>query len=158
MTKSQKNNGQDEALAQNRKARHDYEIIDSLEVGIELVGTEVKSCRAHAASLVEAFAKIENGQVFVYSMHIAPYAEGNRFNHLPLRTRRLLLHKKEILKISQKVKERGIALVPLKLYLKNGRVKMELGLAKGKTFGDKRETLRKRQDEMDTRRSVGRYS
>lgn len=158
MTKSQKNNGQDEALAQNRKARHDYEIIDSLEVGIELVGTEVKSCRAHAASLAEAFAKIENGQVFVYSMHIAPYAEGNRFNHLPLRTRRLLLHKKEILKISQKVKERGIALVPLKLFLKNGRVKMELGLAKGKTFGDKRETLRKRQDEMDTRRSVGRYS
>ncbi len=157
MAKNQKNSSQDESIAQNRKARHDYEIIDSLEVGIELVGTEVKSCRAHAVSLTEAFAKIENGQVFVYSMHIAPYTEGNRFNHLPLRTRRLLLHKKEILKISQKVKERGIALVPLKLYLKNGRVKMELGLAKGKTFGDKRETLRKRQDEMDTRRIAGRY-
>ena len=103
-------------------------------------------------------AREENGQVFVYSMHIAPYVEGNRFNHLPLRTRRLLLHKKEILKIAQKVKERGIALVPLKLYLKNGRVKMELGLAKGKTFGDKRETLRKKQDELDVRRSAARYS
>ena len=92
-------------------------------------------------------------------MHIAPYTEGNRFNHQPLRKRRLLLHKKEILKIAQKVKERGIALVPLKLYLKDGkRVKMELGLAKGKTFGDKRETLRKRQDDLDARRAAGRYS
>ncbi len=149
---------EDEPLARNRKAWHDYEIIDSIEAGVELVGTEVKSCRAHAVSLGESFAKIDRGQVFVYGMHIAPYTEGNRFNHMPLRTRRLLLHKKEILKISQKVKERGIALVPLKLYLKNRRVKMELGLAKGKTFGDKRETLRKKQDEMDTRRSVARYS
>ena len=149
---------EDEPLARSRKAWHDYEIIDSIEAGVELVGTEVKSCRAHAVSLGESFAKIDRGQVFVYGMHIAPYTEGNRFNHMPLRTRRLLLHKKEILKISQKVKERGIALVPLKLYLKNRRVKMELGLAKGKTFGDKRETLRKKQDEMDTRRSVARYS
>ena len=149
---------EDEPLARNRKAWHDYEIIDSIEAGVELVGTEVKSCRAHAVSLGESFAKIDRGQVFVYGMHIAPYTEGNRFNHMPLRTRRLLLHKKEILKISQKVKERGIALVPLKLYLKNRRVKMELGLAKGQTFGDKRETLRKKQDEMDTRRSVARYS
>ena len=147
----------DEALARNRKAYHDYEILDSIEAGIELVGTEVKSCRAHSVSLGEAFAKIDRGQVFVYGMHIAPYVEGNRFNHEALRTRRLLLHKKEILKISQKVKERGIALVPLKLYLKGRRVKMELGLAKGKTFGDKRETLRKKQDEMETRRQVGKY-
>ena len=159
MAKNQKNESRDELVAQNRKARHDYEIIDSIEAGVELVGTEVKSCRAHAASLGEAFAKIENGQVFVYSMHIAPYTEGNRFNHQPLRKRRLLLHKKEILKIAQKVKERGIALVPLKLYLKDGkRVKMELGLAKGKTFGDKREILRKRQDDLDARRAAGRYS
>lgn len=159
MAKNQKNESRDELVAQNRKARHDYEIIDSIEAGVELVGTEVKSCRAHAASLGEAFAKIENGQVFVYSMHIAPYTEGNRFNHQPLRKRRLLLHKKEILKIAQKVKERGIALVPLKLYLKDGkRVKMELGLAKGKTFGDKRETLRKRQDDLDACRAAGRYS
>ncbi len=149
---------EDEPLARNRKAWHDYEIIDSIEAGVELVGTEVKSCRAHSVSLGESFAKIDRGQVFVYGMHIAPYTEGNRFNHMPLRTRRLLLHKKEILKIAQKVKERGIALIPLKLYLKNRRVKMELGLAKGKTFGDKRETLRKKQDEMDTRRSVARYS
>ncbi len=149
---------EDEPLARNRKAWHDYEIIDSIEAGLELVGTEVKSCRAHSVSLGESFAKIDRGQVFVYGMHIAPYTEGNRFNHMPLRTRRLLLHKKEILKIAQKVKERGIALIPLKLYLKNRRVKMELGLAKGKTFGDKRETLRKKQDEMDTRRSVARYS
>ncbi len=157
MAKKEKFSG-DEPLARNRKAWHDYEIIDSMEAGLELVGTEVKSCRAHAVSLGESFAKIDRGQVFVFGMHIAPYTEGNRFNHMPLRTRRLLLHKKEILKIAQKVKERGIALVPLKLYLKNGRVKMELGLAKGKTFGDKRETLRKKQDEMDTRRSVARYS
>ena len=123
MAKNQKNESRDELVAQNRKARHDYEIIDSIEAGVELVGTEVKSCRAHAASLGEAFAKIENGQVFVYSMHIAPYTEGNRFNHQPLRKRRLLLHKKEILKIAQKVKERGIALVPLKLYLKDGQTR-----------------------------------
>ena len=158
MAKQQKHSDSDSLLAQNRKARHDYEILDSIEAGIELVGTEVKSCRAHSVSLGESFAKIDKGQVFVFGMHIAPYAEGNRFNHMPLRTRRLLLHKKEILKIAQKVKERGIALVPLKLYLKNGRIKMELGLARGKTFGDKRETLRKKQDEMDTRRSVARYS
>ena len=158
MAKQQKHSDSDSLLAQNRKARHDYEILDSIEAGIELVGTEVKSCRAHSVSLGESFAKIDRGQVFVYGMHIAPYTEGNRFNHMPLRTRRLLLHKKEILKIAQKVKERGIALIPLKLYLKNRRVKMELGLAKGKTFGDKRETLRKKQDEMDTRRSVARYS
>ena len=149
---------EDEPLARNRKAWHDYEIIDSIEAGVELVGTEVKSCRAHAVSLGESFAKIDRGQVFVYGMHIAPYTEGNRFNHMPLRTRRLLLHKKEILKISQNFKERRIALLPLKLYLKNRRVKMELGLATGKTCGDKRETLRKKQDEMDTRRSVARYS
>ena len=98
MAKQQKHSDSDSLLAQNRKARHDYEILDSIEAGIELVGTEVKSCRARAVSLAEAFAKVENGQVFVYSMHIAPYVEGNRFNHLPLRTRRLLLHKKEIKK------------------------------------------------------------
>ncbi len=155
MAKNESSNGE-APVAANRKAWHDFEIIETMEAGIELVGSEVKSCRAHGVSLAESFAKIERGQVFVYSMHIAPYTAGNRFNHIPLRTRRLLLHKKEILKISQKVKERGIALVPLKLYFKRGRVKMELGLAKGKTFGDKRETLRKKQDEMDTRRAVGR--
>lgn len=140
------------AIARNRKAFHDYTILESFEAGIELCGTEVKSCRNHGAQLHEAYASIEAGELFVYGLHIAPYEMGNRFNHEPLRKRKLLMHKKEILKLFSRVREKGFALIPLKLYFKRGRVKVELGVARGKTFGDKRETLRKKQDDLDMRR------
>lgn len=141
-------------LVRNRKAFHDFTILEKYECGIVLAGTEVKSCRARSVSIQEAYAQVVRGELLVYGMHIAPYGFGNRFNHESVRPRRLLMHKREILKISQKVKEKGVALVPLSLYLKRGRVKLELGIAKGKTFSDKRETLRKKQDDMDARRAM----
>lgn len=141
-------------LVRNRKAFHDFMILEKYECGIVLAGTEVKSCRARSVSIQEGYAQVVRGELLVYGMHIAPYGFGNRFNHESVRPRRLLMHKREILKLSQKVKERGLTLVPLALYLKNGRVKMELGVAKGKTFSDKRETLKKKQDDMEARRAM----
>ncbi len=151
---SKREKSEDPAIVRNRKAFHDYQILESMEAGIQLCGTEVKSCRERSVSLNEAFAKIEGGQLTLYGMNIAPYSCGNRFNHEPARPRRLLMRRKEILKLSSRIKERGLTLVPLKLYLKKSLVKVELGVAKGKTFGDKRETLRKRQDALDTRRAI----
>lgn len=144
-----------DVIARNRKAYHDYEIIESMEAGIELRGTEVKSCRLRSVSLNEAYAQIEKGELFVFGLSISPYSHGNRFNHEAVRRRRLLMHKKEILKLSGRVKEKGFSLIPLKVYLKRGRVKVELGVGRGKTYGDKRETLKKRQDDLDVRRSIG---
>ena len=141
-------------IAQNKKAWHEYFIDETFEAGISLAGTEVKSCRARSVSIQEGYAQVVKGELLVYGMHIAPYGFGNRFNHESVRPRRLLMHKREILKLSQKVKERGVTLVPLSLYLKNGRVKLELGVAKGKTFSDKRETLKKKQDDMEARRAM----
>ena len=141
-------------LVRNRKAFHDFMILEKYECGIVLAGTEVKSCRARSVSIQEGYAQVVKGELLVYGMHIAPYGFGNRFNHESVRPRRLLMHKREILKLSQKVKERGVTLVPLSLYLKNGRVKLELGVAKGKTFSDKRETLKKKQDDMEARRAM----
>ena len=146
---------QDNVIARNRKAFHDYQILESFETGIALCGTEVKSCRMKSVSINEAYAKIDNGQLTLMDMNISPYACGNRFNHEPDRQRKLLMKKKEILKLSSKTKEKGLTLIPLKLYLKKGLVKLELGLGKGKAFEDKRETLRKRQDDMDMRRATG---
>ncbi len=143
---------QDDVLARNKKAFHDYSIVDTYEAGVELRGTEVKSCRAHSISPADSFVRIERGQAFMYNLHIAPYENGNIFNHDSRRPRRLLLHKKEILKIAGQIKERGLTVVPLKFFLKHGRVKVEIGLAKGKTHEDKRDTLRRKQDEMDTKR------
>ena len=145
---------EDPVIARNRKAYHDYTILETMEAGIELHGTEVKSCRMGSVQLQESYAQVERGQLFVYGLHISPYSHGTRFNHESVRPRRLLMHRKEILKLSSRVRERGLALVPLKLYLKRGYVKVELGLAQGKTFSDKRETLRKKQDEMDMRRAA----
>ena len=125
-----------------------------MEAGLELHGTEVKSCRMGSVQLQESFARVENGQLFVYGLHISPYSHGNRFNHEAMRARRLLMHKREILKLSIRTRERGCSLIPLKMYLKRGYVKIELGLAQGKTFSDKRETLRRKQDEMDMRRAA----
>ena len=146
---------QDNVISRNRKAFHDYQIIESFEVGIALCGTEVKSCRDKSVSINEAYAKIDDGQLTLMDMNVAPYICGNIFNHEPVRPRKLLMKKKDILRLSSKTRERGLTLVPLKLYLKKGIIKVELGLGKGKTHEDKRDTLRKRQDDMDMRRATG---
>ena len=152
--KNDKETASDGVIAGNKKAYHDYQILSSMEAGIALHGTEVKSCRMHSVSLQDAFAKIDKGEIFVYNINISPYSHGNRFNHTPMRQRRLLLHKREILRLSQQVKEKGYALIPLKMYLTRGKIRIQLGVAKGKTFEDKRETLRKRQDDLDMRRAM----
>ncbi len=141
-------------LATNRKAFHDYAVIDKLEAGIQLLGTEVKSCRSRSISMADAYVKIINGEAWLFNVHIAEYTHANQFNHEPARRRRLLLHKNEILKIFQQTREKGLTVVPLKFYLSKGLVKVELGLCKGKTFSDKREVLRRRQDDLDTRKAI----
>ena len=128
--------------AENRKARHDYSIHETFEAGIELVGTEVKALRAGKANLKDAYAQVtKTAEVYVYNLHISPYEQGNQFNHEPLRPRRLLLHRAEIRRLIGKVKEKGYALIPLKLYFTHGLVKMELALATGKKLYDKRQTM-----------------
>jgi len=144
----------DNTLARNRKAYHDYEILSKIEAGIELQGTEVKSCRARNISLVDTYARIENGEVFLVGAHIAPYENGNRFNHEPRRRRRLLMHKKEILKLNQQIREKGLTVVPLSMYLTKNRVKVELAVCKGKSTVDKRDSLRRKDDQMTMRRAV----
>lgn len=126
-------------ITENRKARHDYTIEESFEAGIELKGTEVKSMRAGRANLKDSFAVIENGQLYLYGMHISPYEHGNIFNVEPMRPRRLLMHKKEIMRLLGKTKEQGLTLVPLKAYFKKDKIKIELALAKGKKLYDKRD-------------------
>lgn len=126
-------------IAENRKARHDYMIEESFEAGIELKGTEVKSMRAGKANLKDSFAIIENGELYLYGMHISPYEHGNIFNVEPMRSRRLLMHKKEILRLLGKTKEQGLTLIPLKAYFNKDKIKIELALAKGKKLYDKRE-------------------
>lgn len=154
MCAKSKTENNDSQLASNRKAFHDYIVLEQLEAGIQLTGTEVKSCRARTITLSEAYVDIAQGSAWLVNAHIAGYDHGNRFNHDTRRRRRLLLHKKELLKLSIQVKEKGCTIVPLKMYLKHGLIKLCIGLCKGKTFGDKRDTLRARQDEMDTRRAI----
>ncbi|HJC66740.1 MAG: SsrA-binding protein SmpB [Lachnospiraceae bacterium] len=131
-------------VANNKKAYHDYFIDDKYEAGIELFGTEVKSVRMGKCSVKEAFVKIDNGQVYVYGMHISPYEKGNIFNKDPLRVRKLLLHKSEIMKLNGKVTQKGYTLVPLQVYFKGSLVKVEIGLARGKKLYDKRADLAKK--------------
>ncbi len=131
-------------VANNKKAYHDYFIDEKYEAGIELFGTEVKSVRMGKCSVKEAFVKIENGQVYVYGMHISPYEKGNIFNKDPLRVRKLLLHKAEIMKLNGKVTQKGYTLVPLQVYFKGSLVKVEIGLARGKKLYDKRADLAKK--------------
>lgn len=128
-------------IAQNRKARHDYDLEETFEAGIVLTGTEVKSCRQGRANLQDAHALVENGEIFLYNVHISPYEQGNRFNHDPTRPRKLLLHKSEIRRLLGQTRQRGYTLVPLQLYFRRGRVKVELALARGKKKYDKREAL-----------------
>lgn len=142
------------ALATNRKARHDYFIDKVYEVGIVLKGTEVKSIRKGSVNLKDSYASVKDGEVFVEGMHISPFEQGNIFNVDPLRKRKLLLHKSEIRKIEREISQKGYTLVPLSLYLVKGRVKMELGLARGKKLYDKRAALAKRDSDMRIRQAL----
>lgn len=145
---------QSKPLAQNRKASHDYTIEDTVEAGIVLQGTEIKSIRRGSANLRDAYARVYRGEMFVYNMHIAPYEEGNRFNHEPLRTRKLLLKRKEINKLESIAKEQGYALIPLKLYIKNGFCKVLIGVARGKKDYDKRHALKAKEAKREMDRAL----
>ncbi len=146
--------GEGKVIAQNRKASHDYFIEETYEAGIVLKGTEIKSIRNGRVNLKDAFARIHNGEVFLSNMHISPYEQGNRFNHDPLRTRKLLLHKGEINKLIGLTQQQGYSLVPLKMYIKNGVAKILIGLGKGKKKYDKRDDLKQKQAKRDIERAM----
>ena len=139
-------------IANNKKARHDYFVEDSFEAGIVLHGTEVKSLREGHCSIKESFVDIDNGEVFIHQMHISPYEKGNIFNKDPLRIRKLLLHRYEINKIEAKLKEKGLTLVPLKVYFKDSLVKVEIGMARGKKLYDKRQDIAKKDQRREAER------
>lgn len=139
-------------IANNKKAYHDFFILDTYEAGIALHGTEVKSLRMGKCSIKESFIRIENGEVFIYGMHISPYEKGNIFNKDPLRVKKLLLHKAEIHKLLGKTQEKGMSIVPLKVYLKGSLVKVEIGLAKGKKLYDKRQNIAKKDQKREAER------
>ena len=139
-------------VANNKKAYHDYFILENYETGIALHGTEVKSLRMGKCSIKESFVRIEKGEVFIYGMHITPYEKGNIFNKDPLRVRKLLLHKSEINRMASKVKEKGFTLVPLQVYFKGSLVKVEIGLARGKKLYDKRDDIAKKDQRRETER------
>lgn len=141
-------------IAANRQARHEYFVLETLETGIELVGTEVKSLRMGQVNLKDSWVDVEDGQLIVYGMHISPYEKGNIFNRDPLRPRRLLAHKNEIRKLGQELKLQGYTLIPLSLYFKHGRVKLGLGLCKGKKLYDKRATAAERSAKRDIDRAL----
>ena len=143
-------------IANNKKAFHDYFIEDTYECGIELYGTEVKSLRLSQCSLKESYVQVKDGEIFIYGMHINPYEKGNIFNKDPYRVRRLLMHKKEILKLAGRVQEQGYTLVPLSVYFKNGRAKVEIALAKGKKLYDKRDALQKKEMNREAERGMKR--
>ncbi len=143
-------------VAQNRRARHDYTILDTIEAGIVLQGTEVKSLRAGRASLVDAFAQISEGEAWLHGMHIPEYTEGTWTNHAPRRRRKLLLHRDEIAKLVGKTREGGLTLVPLSLYFKDGRAKVEVALARGRKTYDKRQALAERDASREVSRVLGR--
>ena len=136
-------------ITKNRKAFHEYFVLERFEAGIELAGTEVKSIRAGNVNLKDAFCTVKNGELFIRGMHVSPYEQGNIFNKDPVRPRRLLMHKREILKLNARVMQDGVALIPLSLYFKNSRVKVELGLCKGKKLHDKRDSEADRQSKRD---------
>ncbi len=145
---------QEKNITVNRKARHEYLIVQTYEAGIVLQGTEVKALRAGKANLVDSYANLNNGEVWLVGAHISVYEQGNINNHEPTRTRKLLLNKSEIRKLIGKVKEKGLTLIPLRLYFKNGKVKVELALAKGKKVYDKREAIAKRDLQRDQERRI----
>lgn len=142
------------AAATNRQAHHEYFILETYEAGIALTGTEVKSLRQGKANINDAFARIDNGECILYEMHISPYEFGNRFNPDPKRPRKLLLHKREILKLYSEIKEKGLTLIPLKIYFTRGIAKVELGLAKGKKLYDKRDDMAKKEADRKIDRAM----
>ncbi|PLX94055.1 MAG: SsrA-binding protein [Desulfuromonas sp.] len=141
-------------IATNKKAYHDYFIDDVYEAGLVLTGTEVKSLRLGMVNVKEAFCRIRRGEVFIGNMNISPYEQGNRENHEPTRERKLLLHKEEIAKLTRKVEEKGLTLVPTKIYFKESRAKIEIGVGRGKKMHDKRETLKEKQHARETARAI----
>lgn len=141
-------------IAENRKARHEYFVIESMETGIELVGTEVKSLRLGQVNLKDSWCSIDNGELFIKGMHISPYEKGNIFNCDPIRVRKLLMHRKEINRLFGKIKQDGLTLIPLSLYFKGSRVKVQLGLCKGKKLYDKREDAAKKDAKRQIERAV----
>ena len=142
------------SIAENRKAFHDYHLLDTFEAGLVLLGTEVKAIREGRVNLRDSFARVEDGEVFIYNVHISPYSHRGYADHEPLRKRKLLLHRSEIKKLIGKTVEKGMTLVPTRLYFKDGRVKVAVSIAKGKKDYDKRETIKKRENERETRAAV----
>lgn len=142
----------EKVVSKNRKAWHDFHIDEAYEAGLVLTGTEVKSVRNSRVNLKDSYAKVEDGELFLYNMHISPYDPGNRFNHEPLRTRKLLMHKVEISRLAGKIQEKGYALIPLKIYLIRGLIKIELGLARGKKKYDKRRDIAERDSKREMER------
>lgn len=147
-------NNSNKILVENRKARHDYFVEEAMEAGIALVGTEVKSIRKGRANLKEAYAQVVNGEIIIYGMHISPYEQGNIFNVDPLRPKKLLLHKAEIRRIEGLLNQQGLTLIPLSMYLKNGRVKISLGICKGKKNYDKRDAMLEKAHKRDIERQM----
>ncbi|MER7010867.1 SsrA-binding protein SmpB [Saccharopolyspora sp. NPDC000359] len=143
-------------IAQNRRARHDWAVLDTYEAGIALTGTEVKSLRQGKAQLVDGFATVDDGEVWLRNVHIPEYTEGTWTNHEPRRSRKLLLHKHEIIRLVGKIKESGLSLIPMSLYFSDGRAKVELALARGKKAHDKRQDLAKRDAQREMQRAIGR--
>lgn len=143
-------------VAQNRRARHDYHIEDTVEAGLVLTGTEVKSLRAGRASLVDGYAAVKDGEMWLFNVHIPEYTQGTWTNHEPRRTRKLLLHREQIRKLSNKTQESGLTLVPLALYFKDGYAKVEIGVARGKRSYDKRQTIAEREAKRDAARAIAR--
>jgi len=144
-------------MAQNKKARHDYAILNTYEAGLVLTGTEIKSIRAKRVNLTDGFAQVRNGEAWLMNIRISEYTQGNRFNHDPLRNRKLLLHKKEIARLAGETQDKGITIVPLRIYLKNGFAKVLLGVAKGKHEYDKRETIKRRDQDRQIARVMKHY-
>jgi SsrA-binding protein len=153
VTKTEREQAQ-QIISDNRKAHHDYHLLETFEAGVALLGTEVKSIREGGANLRDSFARIEAGEVWIYNVHISPYRNRGYADHDPKRRRKLLLHRREIRKLIGKTVERGMTLVPVRMYLKNGRVKIALSLAKGKKAHDKRETIKRRETDRETRAAI----
>ncbi len=144
----------EKTVCQNRKARHDYHVLETYEAGMVLKGTEVKSLRVGRANLRDSYARIQDGELWLENMYISPYEQGNRFNHNPKRVRKLLMHKSEIMRLWGKTREKGLALVPLRVYFRDGKAKVELALAKGKKIYDKREEIARREAKREIARAA----
>jgi SsrA-binding protein len=141
-------------IVQNRKAHHDYDVLEKIEAGIALAGTEVKSCRNHGVSLADSYARMTDGELWLVGVNIAPYAQGNRNNHDPCRDRKLLLHRQELRRLGQAIEAKGLSLIPLRFFFARNLVKVEMGLCRGRNVRDKRDKLRRKMDDMETRRAI----